>query len=148
MELFGYDIYLSKNIDKNKIEKLLSDNYHEYIFLYTDFLNISIDVEKQARNCAYFYIHHFDKIIDSQFPFRLQMESLLDEPSKWEKAYCLTEKICKIFNLCCFIEYPFNTQKPSPYDVLLYLPNGEIHVASDIDYDEKGELRIVRLLDI
>ncbi len=148
MKFFGYDIYLSKNISKEEVEEVLSENYFERIFFYTNFTDVASDsITKHSPGCSYFYIHQHQNNIESAFPFSLQIEALKDEPNKWERAYALVEKICKNFNVNCFIEYPFNAKNPSPSDVLLYMPTGEIQLANDINYEETGLITLVRKLD-
>jgi hypothetical protein len=147
MEYFGYDIYLSKNIAIHEIEALLSAHYFERIFFHTNFMDkASEDISTHAPGYSYFYIHQHQDVLNSQFPFRLQMEALPDKPDKWERAYKLAEKICNQFKAYCFIEYPFNTENASPNDVLLYMPNGEIHLYHDADFEESGVIYPVKML--
>jgi hypothetical protein len=139
MNNFGYDIYLSKNIEIEKIKRLLANAYPEKEFLLTNFTDDAIkDMQRSKINQSYFYLHQHQDLLESQFPFHLQIENLSDEETKWEKAYALTQDICKTNKLYCFIEYHPFIDSSSPYDVLLYMPNGEIHKASDIDYAETG----------
>jgi hypothetical protein len=148
MEYFGYDIYLSKNIAIEEVEEMLSENYYERIFFYTNFMDkTSEEISIPSPGCSYFYLHQHQDILNSQFPFHLQIEALKNESDKWERAYKLVEKICKKFNVYCFIEYPYNTQNPSPYDVLLYMPNGEVHLYSDAEYEELGVIHPIKLLN-
>jgi hypothetical protein len=147
MEYFGYDIYLNKNIEIEEIEKVLGENYIERIFFHTNFTDEnSVDISNPSPGSSYFYIHQHQDISESQFPFQLQIEALQDKPDKWERAYKLTAQICKKFKAYCFIEYPNNPENPSPFDVLLYMPNGEVHLYNDADYEEFGVINPVKLL--
>lgn len=143
MNNFGYDIYLSKNIEIEKLKPLLKNAYPEKEFLVTNFTDNAIKgIQRSKINQSYFYLHQHQDLLESQFPFHLQIENLSDEETKWERAYTLAQDICKTNSLYCFIEYHplIDTliDSLSPYDVLLYMPNGEIHKASDIDYAETG----------
>ena len=147
MKQFGYDIYLSKNIEIEEIEKILDENYMERVFFHTNFTDkASEEIVNHSPIYSYFYIHQHQDLLESQFPFKLQIEGLKDKPNKWERAYKLTQQICKKFRVYCFIEYPNNPENPTPNDVLLYMPNGEVHLYNDFEYEEFRVIHPVRML--